>query len=330
MCVQRFMQPEQHILFVNNEGKYRRAHWESWLKKAESMSPTSWEHNMSKLILSNKITIKLITFPSSPPGNDSIYVSNKAHRSDFVRMKELESIGGIYLDTDAFALRSFETFRYFDFTLAFDNIVNADVTMPKRLNNGVLISAPNASFLKVWSKEYAQFNPNSFDYDSSVVPYRLATQHPDLVNIEMSRLSPISYSFQTSVLAEAITCGILTRTDSIGVGVINDSFITKSLLDSNDFNAIWHPRWNPKIKGHTFDGSRPNEFMYSQVMKKYVLHLTMSQVRGICMLRKNLNDPEDLKKMPSLLGRVFRLALWGRDDYPYTALAHGSHVQRCV
>ena len=49
---------------------------------------------------------------------------------------------------------------------------------------------------------------------SSVVPFRLATQFPDLVNIEMSRLSPISYSFQTSVLAEAITCGILTHTGS--------------------------------------------------------------------------------------------------------------------
>jgi len=167
------------------------------------MSSTSWEHNMSKLILSNKITIKLTTFPSSPPGigvyflisalqllftkpgNESIYVSNKAHRSDFVRMKELQSIGGIYLgsctifnshkypynlihftDTDAFALRPFEPFRYFDFTLAFDNIVNTDISMPKRLNNGVLISAPNASFLSIWSKEYAHFNPNSFDYDS--------------------------------------------------------------------------------------------------------------------------------------------------------------------
>ncbi len=31
---------------------------------------------------------------------------------------------------------------------------------------GVLISAPNATFLKVWTEEYRLFNPNSFDYDS--------------------------------------------------------------------------------------------------------------------------------------------------------------------
>jgi len=54
----------------------------------------------------------------------------------------------------------------------------------------------------------------------SVVPFRLATQFPDLVNIEMSRLSPISYSFQTSVLAEAITCGILTHTGTWSVCMV--------------------------------------------------------------------------------------------------------------
>ena len=132
-----------------------------------------------------------------------------------------------YSDTDAFALRPFEPLRHFDFTLAFDNIVNPDSSAPKRLNNGmyvcmyvcmyvyvstmyvgcynawmtvtvymyeclctpvcmrsyiyihtyihtcihtyiagVLISAPNATFLKVWTEEYRLFNPNSFDYDS--------------------------------------------------------------------------------------------------------------------------------------------------------------------
>jgi hypothetical protein len=68
------------------------------------------------------------------------------------------------------------------------------------MNNGVLLSAPNSSYLGQWMGEYALFNPNSFDFDSSVVPFRLAMQHPDLVHVEMSRISPISFAFQTSVL----------------------------------------------------------------------------------------------------------------------------------
>ncbi len=35
------------------------------------------------------------------------------------------------------------------------------------------------------------------------------------------------------------------------------------------------------------------------------------------MMRKHLSSPEDLKKMPSLLGRIFRIALYGHDDFNY-------------
>ena len=51
--------------------------------------------------------------------------------------------------------------------------------------------------------------------------------------------------------------------------------------------------------------------------------INQSICRGICMLRKNLNSPSDLSKMPSLLGRIFRIAMYGRDDFDYAALASG-------
>ena len=47
---------------------------------------------MSQLIKTKKLIIKFLTFPISPPGNDTIYAPNKAHRSDFVRMSALESM----------------------------------------------------------------------------------------------------------------------------------------------------------------------------------------------------------------------------------------------
>lgn len=36
------------------------------------------------------------------------------------------------------------------------------------------------------------------------------------------------------------------------------------------------------------------------------------------MMRKYLSSPEDLEKMPSLLGRIFRIAIWGKDNYDYS------------
>ena len=44
------------------------------------------------------------------------------------------------------------------------------------------------------------------------------------------------------------------------------------------------------------------------------------------MMRKNLNDPSDLNKMPSFLGRVFRIALYGTDDFDYSAIAEGDFI----
>jgi hypothetical protein len=38
------------------------------------------------------------------------------------------------------------------------------------------------------------------------------------------------------------------------------------------------------------------------------------------MMRKSLGSPDDLQRLPSLLGRIFRIALFGRDLFDYEAL----------
>jgi hypothetical protein len=84
------MKPKQHILWVNDEGRHKKSQWYSWQASAQ---PNSWESDFSHLIKNGTIDVKFITFPSHPPGNESIYVSDKAHRSDFVRMKALQEYG---------------------------------------------------------------------------------------------------------------------------------------------------------------------------------------------------------------------------------------------
>ena len=296
MCVQHFMKPKRHILWVNDEGRYNKGFWEGWKNKAAA---GSWEANLAKIIDSGKIEAKFLSYPVHPPGNDSTFVSNKAHRSDFVRMNALKSVGGIYLDTDAFPVQSLDELRSHNFTLSFDNIVNPDPLAPKRLNNGVLLSAPDAAFLRVWMRAYATFDPTSFEFHSSTLPFTLATQYPDLVHIEMSRISPISFGFQTSAAAAALTCGLYSPSQ----------------------RYIWHPRWDPKAKKFSFAGTSPDYELYRALRRKLVLHLTLSQVRGLCFMRKTLGGPADLAKMPSLLGSVFRQAISGGEDaFDYSAL----------
>lgn len=269
ICIQRFVNPEKHILWVNDEGRYRKGQWQGWQQNALSAFSSdkipTWEYELTQLIQKGKIEIKFLTFPFHPPGNTSTFASNKAHRSDFVRLHALTTIGGMYLDTDAFAINNMEELRQHNFTMSFDNIVNPDKSAPKRLNNGVMLAAPQSMFLLLWAKKYAAFNPDSFDFDSSVVPYNLMTQFPDLIHLEMSRIAPMSFAFQTARIAEAITCGIYVPP------------VPKSDAHAERKGAIWAPNWDGKA--YSYEGVRPDEYMYSAMEKRMVLHLTMSQAR---------------------------------------------------
>jgi hypothetical protein len=252
MSVQKFIKPEKHILWVNDEGRYRQGHWWSWQSHAEK---GTWLENLANLIKNGQISVKMLTFPSSPPGNPEIYVSNSAHRSDFVRLAALKEYGGIYLDTDVFAVQSIESLRIHEFTMSYDNVV--DIEKPKRLNNGVILSTRDSVFLSMWSKEYRNFDPKSWDLQSSIIPFNLAVTHPDLIHIEWSRLSPISFGFQTSEIAAALTCGILNPVE----------------------NTITYPVFDTSTNEYTFIGANASKMLYKRLDDKLVWHLTMSQVR---------------------------------------------------
>jgi hypothetical protein len=64
-------------------------HWHSWQQRATT---GSWEFNLTQLIKSKQLEVKFLTFPLSPPGNDSVHAKNHAHRSDFVRMTALSTM----------------------------------------------------------------------------------------------------------------------------------------------------------------------------------------------------------------------------------------------
>ena len=223
-----------------------------------------------------------------------------------MRMEALRDYGGMYLDTDVITLRSLDPLRIHDFSIGFDNVVHPDQSSPdsRRCNNGVLLSVPNATFLRLWSNQYNTFNPSQFGHHSSVVPFQLAVQYPDLVHVEMSRLSPVAYGLQTSEAAAALTCGLLLP----------------------DLKGIWYPCAPGKNKPLSFHGAKLDKHLYRALSQKYVLHLTMSGTRGSGLLRQALG-PESLPNMPSFLGRAFRFAAFGKDNYNYTQWSALFHAE---
>lgn len=72
-CVQRYIKPTQHILWVNDEGRFRKNQFIGFIEKNDHPM-NSWERNFTNLFRDNKIEYKFITFPLNPPGNNDTYI----------------------------------------------------------------------------------------------------------------------------------------------------------------------------------------------------------------------------------------------------------------
>ncbi|XP_064651332.1 uncharacterized protein LOC135502432 isoform X2 [Lineus longissimus] len=98
------------------------------------------------------------------------------HQSDVVRLEVLMEFGGIYMDLDVVALKSFDPLLEFDTTMGYED--------RNRLCNGIIISKPNAPFLRLWHLEYATFDDNSWAFHSVELPAILAETYPRIIHTE--------------------------------------------------------------------------------------------------------------------------------------------------
>ena len=297
LCAQHFQKPDRHILWVNGEGHHRE-YWESWLSEASKRKAQPWEREFAQLINNGTVEAKLVVYPVHPPGMNSTYVVDKTHRSDFQRFDVLREMGGIYVDGDAFLTKSVDELRRFRFVVSGDNVVaqNLKASNARRLNSGILLSEPRAAFFNAWEKHYEyDMAKLTWDHHASVTPWNLMYEYPDLIHVELSRIAPISYGLGTSEAAAALTCGLLLPSKK----------------------AIWYPTATHGQNHEFLD--KPDEYLYKVLETKLAVHLTMSAVPKLCMLRKWLGGPQDFSFMPSWLGRVFRLSTYrGDDSYDYT------------
>ena len=107
-----------------------------------------------------------------------------AHKADVIRMLALYRVGGLYLDLDTICCRSLEPLRRHEF------VMGVQATIPGAtggLCNAVMISAPEARFLKMWLARYSSFRSKGrdalWDFHSVRLPVRLAARYPDLITV---------------------------------------------------------------------------------------------------------------------------------------------------
>ena len=84
-----------------------------------------------------------------------------SHLSDALRLDVLQREGGVYMDMDIIALRSFDTIR----NSSRDVVLGHEGGDRHGFCNAIILARKNASFLDRWIKSYVDFDPkNEWNY----------------------------------------------------------------------------------------------------------------------------------------------------------------------
>src|SRR6201999_3240379 len=110
-------------------------------------------HHSSNFNLNNRFVQWLLQHPQifavhhdTEEFSRRINSTHYAHLADIIRLDVLLKDGGIYLDSDVFALHSFSTLRH----SPLDVILGNEGGNRNGLCNAVILSRPNATFIRRW------------------------------------------------------------------------------------------------------------------------------------------------------------------------------------
>ena len=107
--------------------------------------------------------------------------------ADFDRIQIILEHGGIYLDFDVLAIRSFDELRKYNCTLGLEQ--------GAKICSGAIICARGHPFLYMWLNSYYDDFRGQWTYNSGVVSTRLMNRYKDLIHAEAKALHWPSWSY---------------------------------------------------------------------------------------------------------------------------------------
>ena len=114
-----------------------------------------------------------------------------AHLSDFTRMEAVYEYGGVYADIDTLFVSPLpENFYAKSFVMGEEMPEHTPDGQRKSagsLCNAWMMGEPQAPFLKLWMERMVESFDGSWNNHSTLLPYRLSQQHPELIHVEPQR-----------------------------------------------------------------------------------------------------------------------------------------------
>jgi hypothetical protein len=112
-----------------------------------------------------------------------------SHVADLLRLDVIAKEGGIYLDMDVIALRSFDHLLGCEKDL----ILGHEGGDRHGLCNAIIVGRPGSSFIQRWRKSYGTFATNEWNYHSVILPKELSLMYRD----EICTISPSVFYWPT-------------------------------------------------------------------------------------------------------------------------------------
>jgi hypothetical protein len=114
------------------------------------------------------------------------------HQTDVLRLEILYQEGGIYLDTDVYALQSFSPLLH----SPKDLLMGHEGGNRSGIGNAVIVASPASPFIAKWLAAYEESfdnRPQMWNHHSVKVPAELAVQYPE----DICKLSPSTFFWPT-------------------------------------------------------------------------------------------------------------------------------------
>jgi len=121
-----------------------------------------------------------------------VYKLRLAHQTDVLRLNILYQEGGIYLDTDVYALQSFSPLLQ----SSKDLLMGHEGGNRSGICNAVIVARPASPFIAKWLAAYNESfdnRPHMWNHHSVKVPAELAMQYPS----DICKLSPSTFFWPT-------------------------------------------------------------------------------------------------------------------------------------
>jgi hypothetical protein len=255
--------------------------------RAREGTAGKWNQHIFNLF---DLTINTVPIPTHADNGKKL--AEMEHKSDFVRVKAVHDLGGIYIDWDVHALRDIAPLRESGFRAIAGRQSGGEV------NSGTFMSAREAKMMKLWMKEMHRVYTGDWTSHSNAVitrvGQRLVREPREMLILEQDAFAPGSWrDADTDVLF-----GVHNDTES---NLKNYTPGMKLPAHEEEFRERWeHPDrfpkwerdWSSTYLLHAFTPDRSSHKVegFEEITPRYVLERQSNFARAVYPVTKIMYD----------------------------------------